>query len=120
MISSSPHKQRRSRGMVVVALVCVVALVALMAAVVGGCGKASLVGKWANSDNSVTMEFKSDGTVSSPLFAGATPDYKAENGKLIITVAGVEAANVPYTLNGDTLTITDPDTGETDTLMRVK
>ena len=115
---SSSSSQKRWASVLAVAGMVVLVLALTLSAV--ACGKASLVGKWFDSADNLSIEFTSDGKVISDEFQGATPDYKAEGGKITITVAGIQAAVLGYTLNGDTLTLTDLDTGEPATFTRVK
>ena len=87
-----------------------------------GCGsKAGLVGKWTNPNEAGTMEFTSDGkVVMSGTGSDGTLDYKAEAGKLTLSAAGVEIATVTYKVDGDTLTMDDPEGGDPLTLNRAK
>ncbi len=117
MSVSKPHVLR---SLMTVLAVVVVAVAVVAVVSVAGCGKPGLVGVWYSADQDVTIEFTSDGKVISDQFAGVKPDYKAENGKITITVAGIDAASLDYTLDGDTLVMTDPDTGEPATFTRQK
>jgi hypothetical protein len=121
-MSSPLSKRRVPRFVACVMVVALVALVIALTLAVSGCSKASLVGKWNDPQDDVTIELKADGTVVSDQFpAGAPVTYKAEGGKLTITAAGQEVISAaPYTLDGDTLTLTDPASGEKGTLNRVK
>ena len=121
MMSSFFSRQRASRSTTcVLTVVGIAMLVIVLALAVVACGKASIVGKWYLAEEDVTIEFTSDGTVISDEFGGAQPDYTLEGGKIILKVAGMEVATMGYTLDGDTLTIDDPDTGEPGTFVRVK
>jgi hypothetical protein len=121
MVSSFLSKKRSSRFTAsIIAVICIAVLVSAMAVVVGGCGKASLVGKWQDpSDNSIT-EFKADGTVAATDLAGVQATYKDEGGTVTVTVAGTVALTFTYTINGDTMVVTDSSTNESTTLTRVK
>jgi hypothetical protein len=116
----SLSRQHSLRHPAIVLAVLAVTIVVLVAVVAVGCSKPGLVGTWYSADQDVTIEFRSDGKVISDEFQGAIPDYKAENGKITITVAGIEAATLDYTLDGDTLIMTDPETGEPTTFARQK
>ena len=115
---SSSFSQKRWASVLAVAGLVVLVLALALGTV--ACGKASLVGKWYDAENDATIEFTSDGKVISDEFGGMEPDYKAEGGNITITVAGLDVAVMEYTLDGDTLTINDPETGEPATLTRVK
>jgi len=119
MSSSFFSRQGASRSVASV-LAVVVAVLVLTVVFAAGCGKPGLVGTWYNADQDVTIEFTADGKVFSDEFQGVEPDYKAENGKITITVGGIEAASMDYTVDGDTLVMTDPDTGEPATFTRQK
>ncbi len=124
MLSSFFSKQRMSRPTTaIVAVVCIAVLVVALALVVGGCGsKAGLVGKWYSASEAETVEFAADGKMTvTPDTAGdaITLDYVAADGKLTISAAG-QSAEASYTLDGDTLTVTDPDTQEPVIYERVK
>ena len=58
-----------------------------------------------------TVEFTADGkmTVTGDAEDVTELTYIAEDGKLTVTVMG-QSATTPYTLDGDTLTVTDPET----------
>jgi hypothetical protein len=116
----SLSKQHLFRSLMAVLAVVMAAVVVLAAVLAAGCSKPGLVGTWYSAAEDVTIEFTSDGKVISDEFQGAIPDYKAENGKITITVAGLEAALLDYTLDGDTLVLTDRDTGEPATFTRQK
>jgi hypothetical protein len=120
MSSSFFSRRRASRSVASVLAVVAVAVLVLTVIFAVGCSKPGLVGTWYSADEDVTIEFRSDGKVISDQFEGVVPDYKAEKGKITITVAGLEAASLDYTLNGDTLIMTDPDTGEPATFTRQK
>jgi len=121
MVSSLVSKRRPSRSIAsIIAVVCIAVLVVVLALAVGGCGKASIVGKWQDpSDNSIT-EFKADGTVVATDLQGVQATYKDEGGKVTVSVAGTVALTFTYKLKGDTLVVTDSSTNESTTLTRIK
>ena len=109
-----------SRGMARLTTVVGIALiVALMLGVIA-CGEASIVGKWQDADG-VVVELTSDGKMISgeESTAGLDITYKVDGDKLLITAMGFEIP-VKYVLDGDTLQLEDPDTGEMESLKRVK
>jgi hypothetical protein len=114
-----------------------------------GCGHNSIVGKWQGNvpiqgqTVPVTMEFKSDGTetqtasVQSPIGTMsivANGTYTVKDTDLQMTQTSVtlngrtspampqatKVQTVPFKLDGDTLTLTPPNTAQPATLTRVK
>jgi hypothetical protein len=121
MASSFLPKQRPSRSPVSIAMVvCTAVLVMALSLVLGGCGKASLVGKWLDATDNTTVEFRADGKVLGDEFQGVDATYKTADGKIVVSVAGAEYLSMEYTLDGDTLTVKDPTTGDPRTSTRVK
>jgi hypothetical protein len=120
-MSSLFSRQRASRSTTsILTVVGIALLVIVLALAVVACGKATIVGKWYLAAEDVNIEFTSDGKVISDEFGGAQPDYVLDGNQIILKVAGMEVASMGYTLDGDTLTIDDPDTGEPGTFVRVK
>ena len=122
MSSSFLSRRGTSRSLAsVVKVVGIAVLVIGLLLVFSGCGKASLVGKWNNAEQG-TMEFTSDGklTLTSEETGSVELAYKAEEGKMTLNLAGMDMATVDYAIDGDTLTMDDPETGEPLTFQRVK
>jgi hypothetical protein len=124
MISSFSSKQRSSRSAVaIVTVVCIALLVVAVALVIGGCGggKAGLVGKWYSATEAETVEFMADGKmiVTGDDASVLEMTYTTKDGQLTVTVMG-QTATTSYTLDGDTLTVTDLDTQQPATYERVK
>jgi uncharacterized protein (TIGR03066 family) len=91
--------------------------------VFSGCGKASLVGKWHSAGTGETLEFTSGGKmlVTSDTQEGSVElTYKVDGNKVAVSLAGVEMVTAAYSIDGDTLTMDDPDTGKPETYDRVK
>ncbi len=89
-----------------------------------GCGGDSggLVGKWENTDIGEKLEFTSDGAfiVDSETEGHLEFTYKIDGDNLVLGMEGLEATTpTPFSVDGDTLTVTDPDKGPT-TYDRVK
>jgi hypothetical protein len=124
MISSFSSKQRPSRPAVaIVTAVCMAVLVVALALVIGGCGggKAGLVGKWYSASEAETVEFTADGKMTVTGDDGTVADltYTTKDGQITVTVMG-QTATTPYTLAGDSLTVTNLDTQKPVTYERVK
>jgi hypothetical protein len=123
MLSSFFSKKRMSRPTTaIVAVVCIAVLVVALALVVGGCGsKAGLVGKWYSASEAETVEFAADGKMTVTDDAGGVTnlDYVAADSKLTLS-AGGQSVEVTYTIDGDTLSVSDPDTQEPVAYERVK
>jgi hypothetical protein len=81
----------------------------------------SLLGKWHNATTGETLEFRADGTVLGTAGdqAGLMVTYTTEGNVLTIDAAGGLLTSVYYSVDGDTLTLTDPVTGEPGTLKRI-
>ena len=81
----------------------------------------SLLGKWHNATTGETLEFRADGTVLGTAGdqAGLIVTYLTEENLLTIDAAGGLLTSVYYSVDGNTLTLTDPVTGEPGTLQRV-
>jgi hypothetical protein len=123
MFSSFLARQRTSRSTVsLLTVVGIAVLVIVLALAVVACSKAGLVGKWASSDTSETIEFTSDGKVlgGGAEMEGLDVTYTTKGDQLTISVLGMDVATVTYSVKGDTLTMDDPDTGEPGTFNRVK
>jgi hypothetical protein len=123
MILSFSSKQRPSRSAVaIVTVVCIAVLVVALALVIGGCGgKAGLVGKWYSASDAETIEFTADGKMTVTGDDGTVMDltYTTKDGQITVAVMG-QTATTPYTLDGDTLTVTDLDTQKPVIYERVK
>jgi hypothetical protein len=123
MISSFSSKERSSRSAVaIVTIVCIAVLVVALALVIGGCGgKSGLVGKWYSATEAETVEFMADGKmiVTGDDASVLEMTYTTKDGQLTVTVMG-QSATTTYTLDGDTLTVTDLDTQKPATYERVK
>jgi ABC-type glycerol-3-phosphate transport system substrate-binding protein len=81
----------------------------------------ALVGTW-EGEGGESIEFTADGRM---LDNGQQPEpgmeatYTADGSTIVIMVAGIEFASSAYSIDGDVLTMADPETGEPDTLQRV-
>ena len=86
----------------------VVAVVLVISTVLVSCGGTSIVGKWTSSVNGVeVIGFTFTEDKMSISTAGVTTiecDYRLEDGKIVYTVAGVEA-EIPYSIDGKKLTL---------------
>lgn len=113
MISSPLVERGSSRSKTaIVAAVSMALLVVSLAVLLGGCGgEASLIGTWANPDLG-SIQFMEDGTMVADIFEGMSPSYKIEGANMVISNASGVLVTLEYTLDGDTLTIKDPETGE--------
>jgi hypothetical protein len=88
-----------------------------------GCGgKAGLVGKWTNPNEAGTLEFTADGKAifTDTETGNVELTYKVAGDKMTLSLAGLEMATVNYKVDGDTMTMDDPETGEPLTLNRAK
>lgn len=89
-------------------LVSIVAVVLVITSVLTACGKTSIVGKWSNSVNGVeVISFSFTEDKMSISTAGVTAiecDYILEDGKIVYSVAGIEA-EIPYSIDGNKLTL---------------
>jgi hypothetical protein len=100
--------------MKVCGLVVLVLAILLAAGACGG-GSGGLVGTWTNDELGETVEFTDDGTmlVESESEGNLEFTYKTEGGKIILGMEGIdETTSVPYLVEGDVLSIADPDRGE--------
>jgi hypothetical protein len=110
----------KSRRIVVLALVVCIAILAMGMAATGCGGKATIVGKWQDpADQSIT-EFTSDGKVVASSLEGMEATYTDVDGKVTVTALGQTVITFTYTIDGDTMTATDPVSGEKTELTRVK
>ena len=73
-----------------------------------------IVGKWHSVKYADTMEFTADNKYTMTPDAGNTDDpavgtgfYRAIGWNLAITVSGGESVTIPFTIEGDTLTLQD-------------
>ena len=83
-------------------------------ATLSGEPSAMIVGKWHSVKYADTMEFTADGKYTMTPDAGSTDDpaagtgtYKVKGWNLTITVSGGESVTIPFTIEGDTLTLRD-------------
>jgi hypothetical protein len=79
-----------------------------------GGGSGSIVGKWSNAERGETIEFTSDGRmlVDSDAEGSFEFTYKIDGNSLVLGMEGFEATTpTAFSLDGDTLTVTDPDKG---------
>jgi hypothetical protein len=124
MSSSLLSQRRASRSVrrIITAAGIAVLVIGLMLAF-GGCGKSSLVGKWYSSGTGEELEFTSDGKMivtSDAQDMIYELDYKVEGSDVVVSVDGQDVATSAYTLDGDVMTLVDPDTGQPETYARVK
>jgi hypothetical protein len=95
-------------------VVCIAVLMLALTLVLSACGGASLVGEWKDADG-VIVEITEDQFIAE----GVALDYVIKDGKIEMSLMG-QTITLDYTLDGDTLTVTDPESGEPETLTRVK
>lgn len=89
----------------------------------------ALIGKWtitaeeAETDFGGTLEFTPEGkmiaTSDDPAEETLEFTYSAQGGNLSVRMGGVEQPASTYTIKGDVLTITDVDTGDSESYTRV-
>jgi hypothetical protein len=82
----------------------------------------ALVGKWYSAAETDTLEFTSDGLMSSTDDAGVDSyqaTYAADGSSFIFSREGSEDMSVVYSVDGDVLTLGDPAAGETLAYQRV-
>ena len=125
MSSSFFSSRGTSRSFASVLKVAGIAILVIgLVLVFAGCGgKAGIVGKWTDSSDNSTVEFTSDGKmlVSGPDGAGSVElGDKLAGDKITLTLAGQEMGTVPYKLDGDSLTVDDPQGGAPLSLTRAK
>ncbi len=83
----------------------------------------ALLGKWHCEQTGETLEFTSDGKmVVTSDTGGDTVEftYTVEGTDVVYGIAGLEMITAPYTIDGDVLTIVNPDVGGPVTCDRVK
>jgi hypothetical protein len=86
----------------------------------GGETAASIVGKWKNTGTSDTIEFTADGKFISAQTENLDMSYTLEGNEIIFSTELGSGTAVEYSLDGDTLKMKNLQTGEFDTLTRVK
>ncbi len=83
----------------------------------------ALVGKWHSTQTGETLEFTADGKMIVTAADGATAPieftYKVQGANVIYGPAGFEQTS-PYSIDGDVLTMVNPDVGGPVTLDRVQ
>jgi hypothetical protein len=89
-----------------------------------GAVDAALIGKWHSAQTSETLEFTSDGKMiitSDDKSLGANEfTYRVEGANVVYGLAGAAMFTSPYSIDGDVLTIVNPDVGGPVTCNRVK
>jgi hypothetical protein len=88
-----------------------------------GAVDAALLGKWHREQTGETLEFMSDGKmVVTSDTGGDTVEftYTVEGANVVYGIPGVEMIIAPYSIDGDVLTIVNPDVGGPVTCDRVK
>ena len=89
-------------------LVSIVAVILIVSSLLTACGKTSIVGKWTNSVNGVeviSFNFTEDKmSISSVGVTAVECDYTLKDGKIVYSVAGIEA-EIPYSIDGNKLTL---------------
>jgi hypothetical protein len=97
-------------------------MVGLLLAAAGCGGSGSIVGKWADSGGAV-WEFTEDGEVlmGEGAAGGVAFTYTVEGGRLSVSALGNEVIAAQFTVEGDTLKLTNPDApGQVETMKRVR
>ena len=83
----------------------------------------ALLGKWHSEQTGETLEFTSDGKmVITSDTGGDTVEftYTVEGANVVYGIPGLEMITAPYSIDGDVLTIVNPDVGGPVTCDRVK
>jgi len=102
-----------------ITLITVLVLGVLLAVSACGGGGGSIVGKWVDADG-YEFEFTADGKFVSDDTEGLNMTYVVEGNELTFNSDFGGGVVMEYALDGDTLEINDPETGEYQTATRVK
>jgi hypothetical protein len=81
---------------------------------------ASIVGKWENPETSDIIEFTADGKFVSAQTENLDMSYALEGNEIMFSTEHGSGTAIEYSLDGDTLKMKNLQTGEFDTLVRVK
>jgi hypothetical protein len=89
-----------------------------------GCGgKAGLVGKWHSQHTGEKLEFTAGGKmiVTADDQEGSLEfAYRVDGANITVSLDGTEMGTMPWSIDGDVLTMSDPDAGEPVTYDRAK
>ena len=119
---STHSRQRSARSAIrplVVTLIAVFTVGLILAVAACGGGGDSIVGKWVDSSG-YEFEFTADGKFLSDETQGINMTYVVEGNKINFKSDFGIGVSMEFSLDGDTLEITDPETGEAETAKRVK
>lgn len=118
----STHSGQRSATRLIRPLLItliVVLVVGVLLAVSACGGGSSIVGKWVDSTG-YEFEFTADGKFVADDTEGLNMTYVVEGNEITFTSDFGGGITIGYSLDGDTLRIDDPVTGEPETATRVK
>jgi hypothetical protein len=83
----------------------------------------TILGKWHNAVTGETLDFRADGTVLGNAYAeahGLTSTYAISGSQITFDVGGLVTVVDTFSIDGNTLTLTDTVSGESGTLQRVQ